>query len=673
MSDARRVKELLRECVADFAQYLFPNGHREGNHWCVGSIRGEPGKSFKICIAGEKAGLWGDWAGGEKNSSNLLDLWMAARGVDFKTALREASDWLRIPSGKKKSEKGVFKTLENAIAFWARKLEMRVTRRDWYQDDYYVIVRFDKDKDAGTDTGADKNKTYRPFHREKSGWVTGDPPGKLPLFHLPKLLVPDLNPSSEPVFIVEGEKCACELETLGFRVTTSAHGARSAHKTDWEPLAGLFLAILPDNDETGDKNYSTVVTSSLFGLSPRPTIKIVHLPDLPPKGDIVDWMDKRDAREPEEVRAELLALVERAEMVQSAEPIDESGSPIKKPYTMMTPDEILALPVDPESNLLADNLLSKGGSLAIIGQPDLGKTRLILQLFVALILRLLWCGLETHAKDCRIVFFQSENSVNRLQQELERLKKWAGDKWSRVNDNLLIHVIKHDDDLSHYLSEPQNVSRMEKIVQDFKATIVAFDVLQDFKIGDLKADVDMEATVAAMKRITHVGDPNRSLIVVHHALTGRSGASKAFGFDRASFARGSKVILGTVRGAINVAPGTEDYGVLLLFCGKNNDGKHFPDTAIRLDGETMIYRVDEDFDIGNWKQQIVSSKASTDSYAPTDLRDWLQKGKEYSRQQIARIVMDETGRAKSWTYTFIKKATKNVLHYTGQTKIYKLR
>jgi hypothetical protein len=51
MSDARRIKELLRERVAELAQYLFPNGHREGNHWCVGDITGAPGNSFKICIA----------------------------------------------------------------------------------------------------------------------------------------------------------------------------------------------------------------------------------------------------------------------------------------------------------------------------------------------------------------------------------------------------------------------------------------------------------------------------------------------------------------------------------------------------------------------------------------------------------------------------------------------
>ena len=69
MSDARRIKHVLRERVLELAHYLYPNGHREGAHWCVGSIEGEPGNSFKICIAGLKAGLWSDFADSGKHWS----------------------------------------------------------------------------------------------------------------------------------------------------------------------------------------------------------------------------------------------------------------------------------------------------------------------------------------------------------------------------------------------------------------------------------------------------------------------------------------------------------------------------------------------------------------------------------------------------------------------------
>jgi hypothetical protein len=96
MSDARQVKELLRARVTELAPYLYPNGKREGVHWCVGSVNGEPGKSFKICLTGEKAGMWGDFADSEKHRRSLLDLWMTARNVEFNTALREAGQWLGV-------------------------------------------------------------------------------------------------------------------------------------------------------------------------------------------------------------------------------------------------------------------------------------------------------------------------------------------------------------------------------------------------------------------------------------------------------------------------------------------------------------------------------------------------------------------------------------------------
>jgi putative DNA primase/helicase len=91
--DVQAVKAGLRERVDQLAQHLFPNGKCEGSHWVCGDITGSQARSFKICLVGEKAGLWGDFAGGNHHKS-LLDLWMEKRSVDFPTALREAAQWV---------------------------------------------------------------------------------------------------------------------------------------------------------------------------------------------------------------------------------------------------------------------------------------------------------------------------------------------------------------------------------------------------------------------------------------------------------------------------------------------------------------------------------------------------------------------------------------------------
>ena len=315
MSDANRIKVLLCERVGDLAQYLFPNGHREGVHWCVGSIEGEAGKSFKICVAGEKAALWGDFADSGKHCRSLLDLWMHARKCDFKTALRQAAQWLgetlNRSNGATQSAsqiRSTFRTLEDAIVSTERRLNMRATRRDWYHDrngnEHFVVVRFD----------GDNTKDFRPFCPNGSTWIAADPPGKLPLFRLPELIARP----NELVVVVEGEKCVCELETLGLLVTTSSHGARSAYKTDWQPLAGREVVTLPDNDADGCA-YAQTVAGILNQLSPSTAVRIVELTGLPSKGDCVDWLDARDAQTPEDIRAELLAFVKDAEVIRQTE------------------------------------------------------------------------------------------------------------------------------------------------------------------------------------------------------------------------------------------------------------------------------------------------------------------------------------------------------------------
>ena len=72
-----------------------------------------------------------------------------------------------------------------------------------------------------------------------------------------------------------------------------------------------------------------------------------------------------------------------------------------------------------------------------------------------------------------------------------------------------------------------------------------YDVLRDYGIGDLNSDEGMTATLSAIGRITRQGDPQRIPPIVHHALTGESGAARATGFDReGDCGRNSKVLLG---------------------------------------------------------------------------------------------------------------------------------
>jgi putative DNA primase/helicase len=177
---------------------------------------------------------------------------------------------------------------------------MKATRRDPYNDQF-VVVRFDDPKKR-------KTKEFRPFHLSASRWLVGDPPGKLPLFNLAELR----NRPTEKVYLVEGEKCACTLrDELGLLAAASAHGAKAADKTDWTPLADRKVVILPDADDEGER-YASKAANALLNLEQPARIRIVRLPDLPPKADCVEWLQSRNGQPREDTIAQLEALIAAA-------------------------------------------------------------------------------------------------------------------------------------------------------------------------------------------------------------------------------------------------------------------------------------------------------------------------------------------------------------------------
>ena len=147
-----------------------------------------------------------------------------------------------------------------------------------------VVVRWD---------GKD-GKTIRPVSRTADGrWRVAAMPEPRPLYRLPEILA-----ASEGafVFVVEGEKCADAIASLGFHATTSAGGANAADKTDWRPLRGKNVVVLPDNDSAGERYADEVVR--LCREVGAASIRVLRLADyasgLPVGGDVADMVVSPD-------------------------------------------------------------------------------------------------------------------------------------------------------------------------------------------------------------------------------------------------------------------------------------------------------------------------------------------------------------------------------------------
>jgi len=138
----------------------------------------------------------------------------------------------------------------------------------------------------------DIKKEIVPYFKQINGhgWQHGSATEPRPLFGLDVLNQAE---HKRAVFIVEGEKAAAALQSLGLVAITSQGGSNAAHKADWKPLNGRELVyLLPDNDEPGE-GYIKAVTTILISLDSPPALSIVRLPNLPPAGDIVDWITSK--------------------------------------------------------------------------------------------------------------------------------------------------------------------------------------------------------------------------------------------------------------------------------------------------------------------------------------------------------------------------------------------
>lgn len=67
--DASEISRMLAGQIRTLAPELLPNGRRDGHEWRVGSLAGERGQSLGIHLTGSRAGVWCDFASGERGDA----------------------------------------------------------------------------------------------------------------------------------------------------------------------------------------------------------------------------------------------------------------------------------------------------------------------------------------------------------------------------------------------------------------------------------------------------------------------------------------------------------------------------------------------------------------------------------------------------------------------------
>lgn len=104
-------------------------------------------------------------------------------------------------------------------------------------------------------------------------------------YRLPELLAAD---PATIVYVCEGEKDVDRLAREGLVATTNPGGAGKFTADLAVYLAGRRVVALEDNDEPGAAHVAGVL-KVLAGVAAQAVA--LKLPDLPPKGDVSDWLD----------------------------------------------------------------------------------------------------------------------------------------------------------------------------------------------------------------------------------------------------------------------------------------------------------------------------------------------------------------------------------------------
>ncbi len=307
------VAQRLAAKVDDAVRWILPEGERIGKDWCVGSIKGEPGKSLKVALEGDAAGRWADFAG-ENHKGDLVDLIAAAQDKSLGEALKAACDWLGIdrPQWNRKKSTAYVKpeTPKNAcglskaptVARWLamRKISDATAKRYriFADGDGVILFPYMRDNEV-------LHIKYRSV-REKKFWSSAGTEKCLFGWQ-------GLDKHTRAVCLTEGEMDTLALAEYGLQSLSIPFGAGTKDKQDWienewdnlSRFDTIYLAI--DMDGPGQKTVQEL--AERLG---RERCRVIKLPRKDAnaclmegihKGVIIQAVQAAKTLDPEELRS----------------------------------------------------------------------------------------------------------------------------------------------------------------------------------------------------------------------------------------------------------------------------------------------------------------------------------------------------------------------------------
>jgi hypothetical protein len=537
--DVDDIRERLHASPKAFVEWLYGGRAYFTRHDArIGNVTGEAGNSLSIDL---RSGLWKDHASDE--GGDLISLYRAWAGYGgeehFVLSLKEIAQdylgdqveafarptWTQAPKERIQKQQAQFGTAPRA-----ENVELGAPSGDYKYYDLHgkiiaSVMRFDL---------PNGEKTYRPWcfknvdGREK--WVMGAPNIR-PLYNLPEVAV------SPTVVLVEGEKCADTLRTLGIAATSSMQGAKApVDKTDWTPLAGKKVVIWPDNDQPGF-DYAKSVAGKLQSLG------CTVLGVAPPAGMASGW-DVADC---------VLEGGDALALIAAAQPI--TGTVTASKIRMRTLADLRHMSAP---KWLIDGIITENGLSMIWGPSGAMKSFVGLDICLCIAYGLAWHGRALQKGFC--VYVAAEGAYGMA----KRIIGWQSSRARGLADppfGLVDHPVALAQDvealIARILAEPERPS-----------LIILDTVARTFGAGDENKQVDMNAYVAAVDRLRTATGAH--IMVIHHS-----------GVSETSRERGSNVLRAAADTVIKVERSRSKLTLVNASPGgKQKDAEEFPSIVL---------------------------------------------------------------------------------------------
>ena len=424
-------------------------------------------------------------------------------------------------------------------------------------------------------TNTEKGKTYSLHKVDAAGNRKGSMTGaRIVPYRLPELI--NAREAGRAIYLVEGEKAADALVSIGAIATTSHAGAGHWPSDITQYFAGAVVIVVPDCDQPGWK-YARRVVEALLPVAKAVRVLDFNLPEL--GDDAYEWVADGGDRAKLAELAKALPVITSVDQVQPPEWIvpRETEEPIEHPIELdmgtvvpvLVPRQLLNIESwddieDEPVEYLIDGVLPKRGFIALFSPPGSYKSFVAMDMAEAVATGRPWMGRDVPtAGGVLIIAGEGHGGIG------ARIR--ACKKHNRTPVGAEIYVLRAAINLR---SSAEDFDLLVLSIKDLmEKTGVQFELVQidtlarAFGGGNENNSEDMGAFIHNMGRIQRI--LNCALMIIHHA-----------GKDSSKGLRGHSSLLAAVDSQLEIIkidappdPASEIAGRGLILISKMKDGQ----------------------------------------------------------------------------------------------------